>query len=149
MPERKLGPDLISEVHLTISEAVWNGHPSIGTVREQIQALALGTNPAEACGFVLDSGGVVAVKNIAEAPWYSFVMDPLEVAGWLSTGRCVATWHSHPTGPAAPSDFDLDQAPVLAELAMLFMVYSVEEEDLATFRIEDGTFTLLSVESPE
>lgn len=133
-----------------MDDAVWAGHPSLGSVREQIARASNEDAPKEACGFVLDSGGVVHCTNVDDAPWYRFKIDPDEALAWWQTGRCIAMWHSHPTGPAAPSEDDIERAVAIeAGLPLLFMVYSVEDEDLATYRVEGGSFVLVSMESPE
>lgn len=116
-------------------------------VREQIMEAALRDAPAEACGFVLDSEAVVHCTNVAEAPWYSFVIDPEEARHWWGTGRVTAVWHSHPTGPAVPSAFDEEMARE-GSRALRHLIFSVEDEDLAQYRISNGQLVLERIESP-
>lgn len=147
--ERLPHPRYVPQVRsLNVDEAVWAGHPSLGTVREQIARASNVDAPKEACGFVLGSGGVVHCTNVDDAPWYRFRIDPDEASAWWATGKCVAMWHSHPTGPAVPSEDDVLQAQQVLGVPLLFMVYSVEDEDLATYRLEGGQFVLVSMESP-
>lgn len=159
--ERKLeavGPEVITEFTLTVTEAVWSGHPSLGTVREQIARAANIDAPKEACGFVLDSGGVAHCTNVDDAPWYRFRMDPMEAAAWWATGRVVAVWHSHPTGPAVPSQFDEEAALQTIDFfrahedafgrEVEHLIYSVEDEDLGYYAVVNGKLALTRMESP-
>lgn len=114
-------------------------------VREQIAEAANRDAPKEACGFVLTSGAVVWCTNVDDAPWYRFRIAPDEAEAWWKTGWVTAVWHSHPTGPAVPSEIDIEQAVGGIE----FLVYSVEDEDLATYRVSDGALVLVGMEGPE
>lgn len=116
----------------------------LGTVREQIAHASNEDVPQEACGFVLDTGAVVHCKNVDDAPWYRFTMDLADVRTWWSTGRVVGVWHSHPTGPAVPSEVDAERALYGVQT----LIYSVEDEDLGTYRLEQGNLVLESMESP-
>lgn len=118
------------------------------TVREQIAEAANRDAPKEACGFVLDSGEVVHCTNVDEAPWYRFRMDPVEVAAWWGTGRVVAVWHSHPTGPAVPSTDDEEIASHHEEAGLDVLIYSVEDEDLGYYTVSGGKLVLTRMESP-
>lgn len=145
LPHNPPGITFQGDVEIHVTEAVWIGHPSLGTVREQIARAANTDVPKEACGFVLDSGGVVHCTNVDDAPWYRFRLDPLEAAAWWATGRVVAVWHSHPTGPAVPSEMDEEVATPDTD----HMIYSVEDEDLVTYhKTHDGKLALVRMESP-
>lgn len=111
---------------------------------EAIQFAANAMAPMEACGFVLDTGLVVHCNNVDPAPYWRFLIDGQEAALWWATGRVVAVWHSHPEGPAVPSEPDEEQA----NPGVPFLVYSVEDEDLAEFVLVDGRLTLSRMMSP-
>lgn len=49
---------------------------------------------AERCGFVLNDGSVVEVKNIAPDRTLGYEMDPVEVLEYLDDAK--ETWHTHP-----------------------------------------------------
>lgn len=115
------------------------------TVRERIAEAANTDVPREACGFVLDDGEVVHCTNVSYTPWFRFKVDPAEAAEWWLTGRVVGVWHSHPTGPAVPSEEDEEDT----EPGIDHLIYSVEDEDLAVYLVEDGRFGLVRMESPE
>lgn len=51
-------------------------------------------NGDEACGFILASGQVVSVPNVAKDPKEAFEMADDHVDKYLS--KAVATWHTHP-----------------------------------------------------
>lgn len=129
--------------------AVMTGHPSILDFRSQREQLAEAANkavPKEACGFILAQGTVVECTNIDEAPWYRYKIDEDEAAAWWETGLVIAVWHSHPTGPAVPSEVDAELAPPGVEA----WVYSVEDEDLGIYhKDERGQLALVRMESPE
>lgn len=67
----------------------------------------------ERCGFVLKTGRVVEVSNVAEDPVTGFRMKPEEVLTFLSKKRAVpvATWHTHPG--ASPNLSEMDYAGFL------------------------------------
>lgn len=60
----------------------------------------------ERCGLVMKDGSIVEIENIAEDKEKGFEMRPEAVIGLLETGHVVATWHTHPTGPANHSGED-------------------------------------------
>jgi proteasome lid subunit RPN8/RPN11 len=68
-------------------------------VRDLISKLKK-TDTKERCGFVLKSGRVVEVKNIAPDPTTGYRVDPRKTIEWISKKRspAVATWHTHPAG---------------------------------------------------
>lgn len=122
------------------------------SVREQLRTLANTAFPLEGCGFVLlddadqPSGGVtaIAVDNVAPWPYATYNIDS-EVVRWaLGTGRCIAVWHSHPEGPAVPSEPDAE----LAVPDIYQVIYAVEDEDLAIFLLEDGRLVPQTIVMP-
>lgn len=48
----------------------------------------------ERCGFVLKSGEIVEIANVAKDPTNGFEMDP--VAALAHLDEAAATWHTHP-----------------------------------------------------
>ena len=120
------------------------------SLRLAIAEMANAAAPAEACGFIVrsllpnETSFIVIVQNIDDAPYYRFTMDPDEAEIWWGTGRVQAVWHSHPTGSAVPSGGDEEQAVPGVE----HWIYSVEDEDLTRYRLEDGKLVLIEMESP-
>jgi proteasome lid subunit RPN8/RPN11 len=88
--------------------------------------------PEEACGLL---GGksdrvfiVLPIDNIAQSP-VSFRMDPRQqVEGLIQLERedleLVGIYHSHPNGPALPSDSDLKEA---AYPEAAFLIWSISD----------------------
>lgn len=66
--------------------------------------------PKEACGLLVWDGVVnatyVPCRNIAETPEDHFVIAPEDWARAEDTGTILGIVHSHPTGPAVPSEGD-------------------------------------------
>jgi proteasome lid subunit RPN8/RPN11 len=94
----------------------------------------------ERCGFVLASGRVVEVKNIAEDPTKGFRIDPAVTIEWLSKPRsaAVATWHTHPSGD--PSLSSEDYACFLAWPGMKHYVIGRRDDavTVTAYEVEDG-----------
>lgn len=102
--------------------------------------------PAEACGFVLGTGEIIECENYAEDPIQNFHIRPEEAAWWWRNAEVVAVWHSHCFDVAVPSEADEAQAPSDIE----FWIYSVPEEDLGVYRLDDdGRLQLVRMESAE
>lgn len=77
-------------------------------VKAEIAAHAAADYPREACGLLVRVGQViryVACKNLADDDDF-FVLDPKDYLACEKLGEIVAVVHSHPNGPAAPSDAD-------------------------------------------
>lgn len=117
------------------------------TMRGIIAELANAEAPKEACGFILDDGSVVSVTNVDDAPWYRFRMDEAEAASWWGSGHVAAVWHSHPTGPAVPSEGDEEHALGMSGV-LAHLIYSVEDEDLAAYAVRGDRLLLVDMMSP-
>lgn len=134
--------------HVLPTQAWTTGHPSTlphGTVRDDITSYALADFPREACGFLLSTGAVVHCTNVADDPYNGFLIDQVEADAWWATELVVGVWHSHATGAAVPSDRD----SAMAVPGIAHVIYSVEDEDLATYQPRDGALHLVSMEGPE
>jgi proteasome lid subunit RPN8/RPN11 len=67
--------------------------------------------PDEACGLLLRASDgqlrLTSEPNLCADPRLGFAIDPLAVLRAESAGaNVVGVWHSHPAGPALPSDRD-------------------------------------------
>lgn len=65
--------------------------------------------PLEVCGFVMNDGEIVEIRNVANDPRHSFHMDRAQMIEKLS-GReesIAGIWHTHPRGSTHPSGTDL------------------------------------------
>ena len=74
-----------------------------------LQRRAAQAAPFEACGFILDNGDIVEIRNVATNPERSFHMDFHQMVEKLS-GRdeyIAGIWHTHPKGTITPSHTDL------------------------------------------
>lgn len=74
-------------------------------VRRAVQAA-----PFEACGFILDTGDVVEIRNESLAPLRHFKMCGRDAFSKLNgtLDHVVGIWHTHPRGPHTPSREDLE-----------------------------------------
>lgn len=66
--------------------------------------------PYEVCGFVLENGEVLEIRNISLSPMRAFKMDRQQLIDKL-VGReefITGIWHTHPRGTTVPSHTDLD-----------------------------------------
>jgi len=122
-------------------------------INEQIREAATRAYPNEACG-LLEGTRFDALwrietfhetENVADDKAKRFLVDPeaqLKLMKNLrGTGRSViACFHSHPDGPARPSDRDLQDA---GDTDLLYIVAGGEPEfgfSLATYVIDRGFF---------
>jgi len=80
--------------------------------REWLQDRALRAAPLEACGFILESGEILEIRNVSQTPRRAFRMDREELVRELGTKDAsdfiTAIWHTHPGGTTVPSHTDLD-----------------------------------------
>lgn len=66
--------------------------------------------PYEICGFILENGEILEIRNISLAPMRAFKMDRQQLIERLSHRSEFITgiWHSHPRGTTVPSETDLE-----------------------------------------
>jgi [CysO sulfur-carrier protein]-S-L-cysteine hydrolase len=110
-------------------------------VRRELAAHAAAEAPNEACGLVLLRDGVaeryVPGRNAAASP-YRFELELDDPELWFAEdeGYELAVFHSHLSAPARPSRTDVENIGLWA--GKRYLIYSVREDDLAAFTIEEG-----------
>ncbi len=110
-------------------------------LRRELAAHAEAEAPNEACGLILLRGGVaeryVAGRNAAASPYrFELELDDPEVWFAEDDGYELAVFHSHLAAPARPSRTDVENIGLWT--GKPYVIYSLREDDLAAFRIEDG-----------
>ena len=118
------------------------------TVRRALAEHAAAEEPNEACGLVLLREGVaeryVAGRNAAASPYrFELELDDPEVWFAEDDGYELAVFHSHISAPARPSRTDVENIGLWA--GKPYLIYSLQKDDLAAFRIEDGQISELQV----
>jgi len=104
--------------------------------------------PNEACGLVLLRDGHAeryeAGRNAAASP-YRFELEFDDPDIWYAEddGYELAVFHSHVSAPARPSRTDVENIGLWA--GKPYLVYSLQHDDLAAFRIEDGRIESLPI----
>jgi proteasome lid subunit RPN8/RPN11 len=112
-----------------------------GDVRAQLVAHAQDEAPNEACGLVLIRDGRAdryeRGRNVASSP-YRFELEFEDPEIWFAEddGYELAVFHSHISAPARPSRTDVENIGLWA--GKPYLVYSLGDDDLAAFVIEDG-----------
>jgi [CysO sulfur-carrier protein]-S-L-cysteine hydrolase len=102
--------------------------------------------PNEACGLVLFREGRAERyepgRNAAASP-YRFELEFEDPDIWFAEddGYELAVFHSHVSAPARPSRTDVENIGMWQ--GKPYLVYSLQEDDLAAFRIEDGQIETL------
>jgi proteasome lid subunit RPN8/RPN11 len=104
--------------------------------------------PNEACGLVLLREGHAERyepgRNAAASPYrFELEFDDPEVWFAEDDGYELAVFHSHVAAPARPSRTDVENIGLWA--GRPYLVYSLRDDDLAAFRIEDGRIVELKV----
>ena len=119
-------------------------------VRRALSEHAATEEPNEACGLVLLREGVaeryVAGRNAAASP-YRFELELEDPEVWFAedNGYELAVFHSHISAPARPSRTDVENIGLWA--GKPYLIYSLRQDDLAAFRIEDGQIAELPLSS--
>ena len=106
--------------------------------------------PNEACGLVLLRDGRAeryeAGRNAAASPYrFELEFDDPEIWYAEDDGYELAVFHSHVSAPARPSRTDVENIGLWE--GKPYLVYSLQRDDLAAFRIEDGQIEALDVTS--
>lgn len=112
-----------------------------GGVRDELVAHAREEEPNEACGLVLLRDGVaeryVPGRNAAASP-YRFELD-VDPETWFleDEGYELAVFHSHLSSPPRPSRTDVENVGLWA--GRPYLIYTVRTDELAAWRIRDGS----------
>ena len=106
--------------------------------------------PNEACGLVLLRDGYAERyepgRNAAASPYrFELEFDDPEIWYAEDDGYELAVFHSHVSAPARPSRTDIENIGLWE--GKPYLVYSLQKDDLAAFRIEDGQIERLALES--
>ena len=117
-------------------------------VRAALVAHAEREAPNEACGLVLLRDGEAERyepgRNAAASPYrFELEFDDPEIWYAEDEGYELAVFHSHIGAPARPSRTDVENIGLWA--GKPYLIYSVQQDDLAAFRIEDGQIESLPV----
>jgi proteasome lid subunit RPN8/RPN11 len=109
-------------------------------VRSALVEHAEAESPNEACGVVVFREGraerYVRGTNLSESPFRYELQVPVETWFLEDEGYELAVFHSHVGAPARPSRTDVENIGLWA--GKPYLVYSLQQDDLAAFRIEDG-----------
>lgn len=117
-------------------------------VRAQLVEHAREEAPNEACGLVLLRDGRAdryeRGRNAAASPYrFELEFDDPEIWFAEDDGYQLAVFHSHISAPARPSRTDVENIGLWA--GKPYLVYSLKDDDLAAFVIEDGQIEDLPV----
>ena len=120
-------------------------------VRAALVAHAEREAPNEACGLVLLRDGTAERyepgRNAAASPYrFELEFDDPEIWFAEDAGYELAVFHSHVSAPAQPSRTDVENIGLWE--GKPYLVYSLQADDLAAFRIEDGQIGEISLRSP-
>ena len=115
-------------------------------VRAALVAHAEREAPNEACGLVLlredQAERYEPGRNAAGSPYrFELQFDDPEIWYAEDEGYELAVFHSHVSAPARPSRTDVENIGLWA--GKPYLVYSLQEDDLAAFRIEGGRIDAL------
>ena len=119
-------------------------------VRAALVAHTQDEAPNEACGLVLLRDGRAERyepgRNAASSPYrFELEFDDPEIWYAEDDGYELAVFHSHVSAPARPSRTDVENIGLWA--GKPYLVYSLQHDDLAAFRIEDGQIEALQLTS--
>ncbi len=65
-------------------------------------------HPWEVCGFIMRSGSIIEIANVATDPKNYFSMDLRQISRKVNLRKVFAIWHTHPGGDIRPSRKDLE-----------------------------------------
>jgi proteasome lid subunit RPN8/RPN11 len=116
-------------------------------VRQALAEHARDESPNEACGVVVLRDGVaeryVAGRNAAASP-YRFELDVAPETWFLEDeGYELAVFHSHLSSPPRPSRTDVENVGLWA--GRPYLIYTVRTDELAGWRIADGSIEPLEL----
>jgi len=119
-------------------------------VRAALAAHSQQEAPNEACGLLLLRAGRAERyepgRNAAASPYrFELEFDDPEIWYAEDEGYELAVFHSHVSAPARPSRTDVENIGLWE--GKPYVVYSLQKDDLAAFRIEGGRIDELSLTS--
>ena len=119
-------------------------------VRAALVAHSQQEAPNEACGLLLLRDGRAERyepgRNAAASPYrFELEFDDPEIWYAEDEGYELAVFHSHVSAPARPSRTDVENIGLWE--GRPYIVYSLQKDDLAAFRIEGGRIDGLSLTS--
>ena len=111
----------------------------------QIISHALAGYPEEVCGLVSGKGGVAMAvhpgRNISPTPRTTFELDHETLAKQIEFEEAglelVAIYHSHPRGPAFPSETDVERAAYPDAFYLICDLADPAHPTLHAFRFDD------------
>jgi [CysO sulfur-carrier protein]-S-L-cysteine hydrolase len=117
-------------------------------IRDEIAAHARDEAPNESCGLVLLDGDraveYVRGTNASASPYrFDLFIDPLRWADIGDSGFAEAVVHSHLSSPPRPSRTDVENIGLWQ--GKPYLIYSVREDDLAAWTIQDGEISPLEL----
>ena len=118
-------------------------------IRAELAGHAQAESPNEACGLVAFRDGValryIPGRNSAESP-YRFELD-VDPESWFleDEGYELAVLHSHISSPPRPSRTDVENIGLWA--GRPYLIYTLRTNELAGWRIADGTIEPLPLET--
>ena len=110
-------------------------------VRAELVAHSEREAPNEACGLVLLREGTAERyepgRNAAASPYrFELELDDPEIWFAEDDGYEIAVFHSHLSAPARPSRTDVENVGLWK--GKPYLIYSLQQDQLAAFKIEDG-----------
>lgn len=117
-------------------------------LRAEIAAHARDEDPNESCGLLLLDGDVaveyVRGTNASPSPYrFELFIDPVRWADIGDRELDQAVVHSHLSSPPRPSRTDVENIGLWE--GKPYVIYSVREDELAAWTIEDGRIAPLDV----
>lgn len=78
--------------------------------RDWLVRRAMQAAPFEVCGFIMEDGDIIEIRNVSLAPARHFKMDRQDMVEKLKdrVDFIKGIWHTHPGGTTVPSKTDLD-----------------------------------------
>lgn len=95
---------------------------------------AIQAAPLEACGFIMEDGDIIEIRNVATNPAKGFRMDKSQLFEKLSDriDFIQGIWHTHPSGSLRPSHTDLNAIKIGA-IQPNWDYWIVTSEDIAYY----------------
>ncbi len=120
------------------------------SVRAEIAAHARDEDPNESCGLLLLDGNIaveyVRGTNASPSPYrFELYIDPERWADIGDSDLDQAVVHSHLSAPPRPSRTDVENIGLWE--GKPYLIYSVRQDDLAAWTIQDGQIAALQLTS--